>query len=323
MTERVDLTAVAEEVLNALQEVGPGIFRNLRASYVDELRAHVEKVLVLQFRGHTVGARPDGAAGVRVQRMRLSGALAGTFAEAGEQLHELACSARWTLPETVQAVAIPPGCGVPALGRIERDVLGGMAVQGPYLWIPDPDDGTRTELQRALRGRPSVAGPVVALADAANSLRWARRLLELLPGVTSELGMLHVEDHLPNLMLLQDESLARTLADRWLHPLSGLTPRQIERLEKTLLAWLESGGAPEAAKLLDVHPQTIRYRLRQLERLFGPALRDPQSRFELELALRSRHLIHLLQHSRSRTERRMRRAEGVGSVWHAQRVNGL
>ncbi|MFD5932296.1 helix-turn-helix domain-containing protein [Streptomyces sp. NPDC060333] len=29
-----------------------------------------------------------------------------------------------------------------------------------------------------------------------------------------------------------------------------------------MLAWLEGGGAPEAAKALSVHPQTVRYRLR-------------------------------------------------------------
>jgi DNA-binding PucR family transcriptional regulator len=38
---------------------------------------------------------------------------------------------------------------------------------------------------------------------------------------------------------------------------------------------------------LGVHPQTVRYRLRQLRELFGTALEDPDARFELALALRS------------------------------------
>jgi hypothetical protein len=40
-----------------------------------------------------------------------------------------------------------------------------------------------------------------------------------------------------------------------------------------------------------VHPQTVRYRLRQLEDLFGDQLLDPDLRFELEIVLRARHLL--------------------------------
>jgi DNA-binding PucR family transcriptional regulator len=36
-----------------------------------------------------------------------------------------------------------------------------------------------------------------------------------------------------------------------------------------------------------VHPQTVRYRMRQLRDLFGERLEDPDSRFELALALRA------------------------------------
>ena len=38
---------------------------------------------------------------------------------------------------------------------------------------------------------------------------------------------------------------------------------------------------------LDVHPQTVRYRLKQLRELFGERLEDPEARFELSLALRA------------------------------------
>ena len=41
------------------------------------------------------------------------------------------------------------------------------------------------------------------------------------------------------------------------------------------------------AAALDVHPQTVRYRLKQLRELFGDALEDPEARFELSLALRA------------------------------------
>jgi hypothetical protein len=42
---------------------------------------------------------------------------------------------------------------------------------------------------------------------------------------------------------------------------------------------------------LHVHPQTVRYRLRQLEELFGDQLLDPDLRFDLEIVLRARALL--------------------------------
>jgi len=61
---------------------------------------------------------------------------------------------------------------------------------------------------------------------------------------------------------------------------------------QTLLAWLQHGcNANEVALRLHVHPQTVRYRLRQVEDLFGDQLRDPDRRFELEIALRARHML--------------------------------
>ena len=50
----------------------------------------------------------------------------------------------------------------------------------------------------------------------------------------------------------------------------------------TLRAWLDRPGQVQAvAAALDVHPQTVRYRLKQLRELFGARLEDPEARFEL------------------------------------------
>ncbi len=93
-------------------------------------------------------------------------------------------------------------------------------------------------------------------------------------------------------MLLADEDLAAALSRQALAPLRGLRPDQADRLARTLLAWLESADdANAAARLLHVHPQTIRYRLRQVSELFGDALGDPDARFLLLLALRARLLL--------------------------------
>jgi DNA-binding PucR family transcriptional regulator len=56
----------------------------------------------------------------------------------------------------------------------------------------------------------------------------------------------------------------------------------------TLRAWLEmQGNVPGMADLLGVHPQTVRYRMRQLESTFADRLQDPKLRFEMELVLRA------------------------------------
>ncbi|MFE2305915.1 PucR family transcriptional regulator, partial [Streptomyces sp. NPDC059411] len=198
----------------------------------------------------------------------------------------------------------------------------------PCLLVPPDDPAARPALDCALRGRFAAVGHPVAPRDSASSLRWAVRLLSLTPTRAGlDVRAVYVDDHLSTLLLLQDEPLAHALAARWLRPLADLTPRQSERLEVTLLAWLEGGGAPEAAKALSVHPQTVRYRMRQLEKLFGPGLRDPRTRFELELALRSRRLMAQVRLRPSRGSRRarvvaadFRQPLGAGRI---ARVNGL
>jgi hypothetical protein len=80
---------------------------------------------------------------------------------------------------------------------------------------------------------------------------------------------------------------------------------ETSQLRRHLLDLLTSGPAPpfpavaslaQAAgwplpRRLHVHPQTIRYRLRQVSELFGEALHDPDDRFRLLLALRVRGLL--------------------------------
>jgi DNA-binding PucR family transcriptional regulator len=73
-----------------------------------------------------------------------------------------------------------------------------------------------------------------------------------------------------------------------LAPLADETPASRARLEATLLAWLRHQGAQAAvAAELDVHPQTVRYRMARLRQLFGTDIEDPDKRFALELALRT------------------------------------
>ena len=90
------------------------------------------------------------------------------------------------------------------------------------------------------------------------------------------------------MVIFADEELVRTLAATRLDPLRRLRPAQQETLSETLLCWLQSGGnAREVARRLHVHPQTARYRMRQLTLLFGEELHEPDARFEAPTRSRS------------------------------------
>ena len=58
--------------------------------------------------------------------------------------------------------------------------------------------------------------------------------------------------------------------------------------KRALVIGATGGVGGEVAAALHVHPQTVRYRVAQLRELFGEALDDPGSRYELLLVLRAR-----------------------------------
>ncbi|MDQ0746164.1 hypothetical protein QF034_000395 [Streptomyces africanus] len=214
-----------------------------------------------------------------------------------EAVQDLAHSARWPVPRTVAVVALAA-----APDRREEDrplaaagALVDMESRPPRMLVPDPDGSGRfggRAFTLALRGRPAAIGPTVAVTDAAQSLRLATRALGLMGrGVLPRQGVVRCADHLSTLLLYGDEPLLERLQARVLAPLDAVSAGQRERLAETLLAWLLSGSnVPDVATRLHIHPQTVRYRLRQLEKLFGDALHDPETRLDLILALRAESL---------------------------------
>jgi DNA-binding PucR family transcriptional regulator len=135
-----------------------------------------------------------------------------------------------------------------------------------------------------------VIGPTVALERSHLSLARARAAHGLVvDGVITEPGAIVVaERHLVELLLHGDPTLTAEIAARALAPLDELKPGTRDRLTLTLRAWLDNPGQiSRIAESLHVHPQTVRYRVGQLRELFGERLEDPDSRFELQLAVRS------------------------------------
>jgi hypothetical protein len=174
--------------------------------------------------------------------------------------------------------------------RVGDEAIGAGLERLALVLVPDAGAPARVgRLRAATEGRPAALGPAVALARAGLSVRRAIATHALLvSGRLGDVPFARAEEHLPALVIAADPALAGELAEQRLAPLAELPDGPRERLTETLRAWLDRPGQVQAvAAELDVHPQTVRYRVKQLRELFGGRLEDPEARFELSLALRA------------------------------------
>ncbi|HEY7077363.1 MAG TPA: helix-turn-helix domain-containing protein [Solirubrobacteraceae bacterium] len=270
----------------ALYDLGEAIFE-----YIDELSAESAEGYAEE--------QSTAAGESQRRRRRLVRLLAEEPPAAQEAVRTAAQVAGWALPRRLAVVVAAESEAAPTASEEILDAIaarlarrtgagaigaafGGLAV----VMLPDPDaPGRRRALASALEENQRAAlGPTVSWPEAPASLRRAAAAFRLPTGP----GLIVAEEHLGALLLSADPALAADLARTRLAPLAGLAPVARQRLAVTLRAWLDRPGQVQAvAAALDVHPQTVRYRLRQLRELFGSRLEDPDSRFELALALRA------------------------------------
>ncbi|MZD06977.1 PucR family transcriptional regulator [Streptomyces sp. SID5785] len=269
----------------------PAMYELAESSY-----EYLDSLVGESVRGYAEAAAREAGERLRQQRRLMDLLLDGRAAAPPDPvraLTERAARIGWPVPDQVAVgVLLRPArdAVAPAVGP---DVLLDMETERPRLVVPDPDAAGRPDLlRRALTGWSGAVGPPVAPADAAKSLRWAESAVALMErGLLPATEVLRCTEHTQALVLLQPEELVDDLARRALEPLTHCGPAHARRLAETLLAWLETrGGAPEVAARLGVHPQTVRYRLRQIRELWGDEIDDPDHRFELELVLRARRL---------------------------------
>jgi hypothetical protein len=234
-------------------------------------------------------ARAQVAGELEHRRRRLLDLLLAEPPAAPQAIVDLARVAQWRVPQKVAAVALyERGADRYAHPALPPDVLADVNRREPCLVVPDPDGpGRHRMLENALRDWVAAVGPTVRVEETAKSLRWAREGLALARrGVLPADRPVRCVEHMPTLVMFKDEELIRIVGERRLAPLQKVRPRHRERLARTLLACLQSGfNATEVATRLHVHPQTVRYRLHQLEELFGDELHDPDIRLEFEMVL--------------------------------------
>ncbi len=198
--------------------------------------------------------------------------------------------AGWRVPPTAAAIACPEA-EVERLARhLPADTLVGALDGEGCALVPDPEaPGRPAEIEQALSERRAALGPAVATGELASSWALARSALRAAEaGTVADPGVLRADDVLVDLLLLEGRGLVDRIAVRRLAPLDDLTPKARRRMQETALAFVrERGNAAAMARALDLHPQTVRYRLTRLRELLGEQLDDPDARLELELALRA------------------------------------
>jgi DNA-binding CsgD family transcriptional regulator len=264
-----------------------GQARNLSSSVMSKLAdavfGYMNELAALSVSGYQE-AKARTAEARQQARQRLLQLIVERPAVPQRAIADLAEQTGWPLPEQVTPVAVEPDVLCPAM-LSGTDILADLDSTQPALLAPGAPDAT---LSTVLGTSRAAVGLTVPLADAADSLRWARQALALAAaGIIRGGPVTQCEDNLVTLWLMSDSALADQVCRRQLGALEGLTPRQQERLTETFGAWLETRGtAAEIADRLQVHPQTVRYRIRQLERTLGDQFGDPDARFAMEMVLR-------------------------------------
>ena len=259
-------------VAHGLPSAAVAQFAELVFAYIDELSA-------ASVAGHTDELATSGR--VRQQyRERLGYAIVtGATLTA---LEPMAARADWEPPAELTVILLPSARTRDTLPLLDPraltvpgDLLGHESLD--VLLTPDH----RGALLRRLRNRPATVGPTRPWAAAASSYVRAVRL-----GAPPAATPLDTEAHLTTVVLTADPEALADLRAQALAPLAGLRPATAERLAETLRSWLlHHGRRDEVAADLQIHAQTVRYRMTQLRALYDEQLADPERVLKLTLAL--------------------------------------
>ncbi|OBF09276.1 transcriptional regulator [Mycobacterium sp. ACS4054] len=191
------------------------------------------------------------------------------------------------LPDVMalSASAFRPDAQVASRGSRIYVLLPQTQTRSATSWVRGTIAGMRTELGMQLRA--AVAAPVTGLAGIAAARAELDRVLDSaarhpisMPQVTSlaEARTTVLLDEILGLVGREER-----LADPRIVDLRAREPA----LADTLRVYLDSfGDIAAAARSLHVHPNTVRYRVRRIERLLSTSLADPEVRLLFSLSLR-------------------------------------
>lgn len=175
-------------------------------------------------------------------------------------------------------------------------------------WVRGTLGAMRTELGVQLRA--AIAAPVAGLAGAAAARAEVDRVLDSAARHPISIGQVTSLDEARTTVLV-DEIVTLIGTEKRL-----VDPRVTELCERdpvlgqTLRIYLDSfGDIADAAEALQVHPNTVRYRVRRIEKLLSTSLGDPEVRLLFSLGLRvlerggARSVPHHGHHGRADSRR--------------------
>ncbi|MEY8015090.1 PucR family transcriptional regulator [Mycobacterium servetii] len=152
-------------------------------------------------------------------------------------------------------------------------------------WVRGTIGALRAELGIELRA--AIAAPVAGLAAVAGARAEVDRVLDSAERHPVSIGQVTSLAEARTTVLLDEivtvVAAEKRLVDPWIRDLHAQDPA----LAETLRVYLDSfGDVGAAARALQVHPNTVRYRVRRIERLLSVSLADPEARLLFSLALR-------------------------------------
>lgn len=193
----------------------------------------------------------------------------------------------WDVPDQVVVVVAEASnqVDVGPLGRL------GLVVRHGPLVVAVVDAERTDTMVDALRpacARVALSWPV-AVHVVPSAFRWARRALDLVHrGVIADRPVIDCCEHRTQIWLHAETALRQYMVQDLLKPLLAETPNSREILSQTLLTWLETrDSAPAIAAQLGVHPQTVRYRWKRINELFGEDLHDPEFMVQITMLLKA------------------------------------
>mgnify|MGYP000853142754 FL=1 len=234
-------------------------------------------------------AEARGAWDARLEALVVDAVLRG---EADDSMQSRATALGWGSVSDVTVVAgrTPSGSSASAVDAIcraaaRRQVEALTAVQGRRLVIILGRTTRPAEIVTAVADLfgdgPIVLGPTVPhLFAAGRSARAAINGLAAADGWPQAPRPVSADELLPERVLVGDVHARRVLVERIATPL-----RAHEVLLDTATAYLDSGGLESAARVLFVHPNTVRYRLGKIAELTGYDLTHPRDGYAVRLAL--------------------------------------
>ncbi|MGV1008927.1 MAG: PucR family transcriptional regulator [Dermatophilaceae bacterium] len=224
--------------------------------------------------------------------------------EADDSMQSRATALGWGSVSDVTVVAgqTPSGSKTFAIDAFRRTaerlgVEALAAVQGRRLVIVVGGSRTPLDVVTKMVGDfgegPIVVGPTVPhLFAAGRSARAALTGLSAAIAWPEAPRPVHADELLPERVLIGDDRARRALVDRIAGPLQAKPA-----LAHTSAVFLDTGGLEAAARLLFVHPNTVRYRLGRISELTGYDLTHPRDAYAVRLALALGHLARPEQHS--------------------------